>query len=296
MSEGTVMEMEKSPYEQVVVIGRSQLADKCAGIAARAAPWMKILYFNIGNERPPNALKGSTNLEYSHLGKTEIMDFLRKGSKRTLVLSISNHYLFPRDITENPILTMVNLHHAFLPKHPGRNPEIWAIFEGDDFAGITWHLIAAEVDAGEIILQRQLKITEHMTPLLLLRKLNAIAVDSFPEVLDRVLTHEKIETHPQPVDACYKLRYAKERPADGLLSLEWDIDKMYRFVRAMDYGALKVMGDPAVIIDGKKYTWKKYAFSESPILSRDIEATPDEICIRENGKELRLMKIKEITE
>lgn len=296
--------MEKHPYERAIIIGRTQLAEKCAEMTARFAPSMKTIYFNIRRERTPKAVAELDNLEYFCMGKAQIMDYLRNAAstppqgdvyQKILVFSIMNNYLFPRDVAENPALEIINLHHALLPERPGTYGEVWAIFEGDTVAGITWHKVNAEVDAGDIILQRKLEITENMTALTLLRELNHIAIDSFPQILKTVMSGEKIKAYPQPTDVRNRQRYAKERPADGVLSLEWDIDQMHRFVRAMDYGALKVMGDPVVVIGGKRYTWKKYKVDYNVgLFSENIEVLPSEICIKKGGSAIYLIGIKEI--
>lgn len=295
MSERGVTGVEKSKYEQAVVIGRTQLAEKCATMTAMVNPSMRTLYFNIREERSSKAASVLNNLEYFYIEKAQIMEYLRDTSKKTLVFSIMNNYLFPRNVIENPSLEIINLHHALLPNHPGRNAEIWAIFEGDEIAGITWHMVTAEIDAGDIILQQQIKVTEHMTSFTLFRALNNIAIESFPEVLDRVMNHEKVETYPQPSDSQYRLRYAKERPADGILCLEWNIDKMYRFVRAMDYGILKIMGDPVVVIGEKRYTWKKYTIADNlEVSAKTVDVSSNEISIKRDGKQLRLIGIRQI--
>lgn len=276
-------------YARVVIVGGSQLAAKCAEMAARTEPTLKITFFNIRGERPPKAVEELDNLEYIHANKAQLMEHLRETTEKTLVFSIMNTYLFPADVTKNPALTLINLHHALLPNHPGRNAEIWAIFEGDATTGVTWHMITPDVDAGEIILQRRVEITEHMTALKLFRALNQISEESFPAVF-RAAMEGDLKTYPQPSDVRYPLRYAKDKPADGVLDLTWDIDKMYRFVRAMDYGILKVMGDPIVFLDGKRYTWKKYAYQNGiDGSSEKIKITPEEVQIRQGGKELRLI-------
>ena len=52
-------------YEQIVVIGRSQLAAKCAEIAAKSEPEIKTRFFNTRGERPPKAAVELDNLEYT---------------------------------------------------------------------------------------------------------------------------------------------------------------------------------------------------------------------------------------
>lgn len=287
--------MNTFQFQHVIITGRTQLAGKCAEIAARAYPWLRTYYFNTGEDRPPKSLEELNNLEYAYVDKKQLMDRLRETTERTLVFSITNGYLFPEDVIANSALLIINRHSALLPKHPGRNAEAWAIFEGDDIAGITWHMVTAEVDAGEIISQHHVKIEEDMTSLSLYRELNRLSIESFPDILEKALSNEKIETYPQPSGTHYKLHYAKDRPADGVLSLDWTIAEMSRFVRAMDYSILKLMGDPIIWMNGKKYTWKKYAFADaSEPLCEKVEVSLDEIRITKKGKELRLIGIKEI--
>lgn len=280
-------------YERIIIIGRSELASRCALTSAREYPSIKTVFYNVREERQSIEVLQQENLVYRCAGKAEIMRELLETDKKTLVFSIMNTYLFPQEVIENPALCIINLHHALLPKHPGRNAEVWALFEGDDVTGITWHMIVEKVDAGEIISQQQVKITEQMTSLSLFRALNRASADSFFGILKLAAENSVIKTYPQPSGGHDELRFAKEKPNNGMLCLDWDIEKMYRFVRAMDYGVLKVMGDPTVLVNGKTYTWKKYELVDSGI-SMGIDMAPNEISISKDGKTLRLINIKEI--
>lgn len=63
----------------------------------------------------------------------------------------------------------------------------------------------------------------------------------------------------------------------------------------MDYGILKVMGDPIILLDGEKYTWQKYMLDDaSKSCCESVEVTPNEICITKAGKTLRLIGIKNV--
>lgn len=86
-------------------------------------------------------------------------------SEPTLLISAINPRILPAIVLSNPFLTAINCHQALLPRHPGRNAEMWAIFEGDKEAGITWHRLTAEVDSGEILIQKSFPLTES-TPLI----------------------------------------------------------------------------------------------------------------------------------
>ena len=47
----------------------------------------------------------------------------------------------------------LNIHNSLLPKWRGVHPLQWALLEGDDEAGVTYHLCKKEVDSGEIVFQ-----------------------------------------------------------------------------------------------------------------------------------------------
>src|SRR4051794_39401379 len=53
-----------------------------------------------------------------------------------------------------PRLGWLNGHPSLLPRHRGPLPVAWAIREGDEEIGITFHLMDAELDTGPILAQR----------------------------------------------------------------------------------------------------------------------------------------------
>jgi len=48
-------------------------------------------------------------------------------------------------------IPMINIHPGVLPENRGPNPYFWALAEGHDTAGITFHSMTAEMDRGEIL-------------------------------------------------------------------------------------------------------------------------------------------------
>ena len=62
--------------------------------------------------------------------KDEVFEIL-DGNNRGIILSINNPYIIPKRFYENSEYTIINLHHALLPHHPGRNAEACAIFDQD---------------------------------------------------------------------------------------------------------------------------------------------------------------------
>jgi methionyl-tRNA formyltransferase len=59
----------------------------------------------------------------------------------------------PLAALEVPRFGSINNHPAFLPRHRGPIPVSWAIREGDDNFGVTWHRMDADLDTGAILAQ-----------------------------------------------------------------------------------------------------------------------------------------------
>jgi len=57
----------------------------------------------------------------------------------------------------------INFHPSLLPKYRGPSPIQWAILNGDRITGITTTFLEEKMDAGDIILQKKIKIKENDT-------------------------------------------------------------------------------------------------------------------------------------
>ncbi len=52
----------------------------------------------------------------------------------------------------------LNLHFALLPRHRGVAPIAWALLEGDTEAGVTLHHMVVDIDGGDVIAQRAIRV------------------------------------------------------------------------------------------------------------------------------------------
>ncbi|MBR1692751.1 MAG: hypothetical protein IJ711_08260 [Lachnospiraceae bacterium] len=222
--------------------------------------------------------------------KQELMDYLRSINADTVVLSVNNRYLIPADVIRLPQLVLINLHHALLPAHPGRNAEAWTIFEGDAVGGITWHYIDAGIDTGRILLQKATQITGQMRSIDLLKACEELAVCSLKELLpleQALLLPSRVQQTQDRI-----VHRAGQIPGEGYLNRNWDIDQMSRFLRAMDYGAKYPLGHPLVSIGGERFWIRRYTIekTENAVSSNHSDYNPEkrEMTIREKDCRITL--------
>ncbi len=103
---------------------------------------------------------------------------------------------------------MVNIHPSLLPRWRGPAPIQWTIYSGDTKTGITFHKVAKEIDAGDILYQVEYSLTgrEKAT------QLEEILAYKVPHVWDEFLSlykNGKIEPIPQGDDYTYAPMFDK---------------------------------------------------------------------------------------
>ncbi len=249
-------------YKNIIILGTSRLAAVC-GKEIKDKIYEVII---IDTNKVPNKILEMTcekmGLLYCFFNEREREKFIINKKGNTLLFSITNPWIIPKMILKKKGLKAINFHHSLLPRHPGRNAEAWAIFEGDPQAGITWHYITPNIDMGDIIIQRGIKLNQDITSLKLLRIQDRLAEEAFKTVVDNILG-DKACSVPQDIRLRSKMHYSWEAPNDGYLDPNWESNIVSRYLRAMDYGPLEVLGKPRIIVSDKEYTWKTYSISDT---------------------------------
>ena len=82
---------------------------------------------------------------------------------------------------------MLNIHPSLLPSYPGLDTHARAIAAGDTHGGASVHLVTGDLDAGEVLGQLRVAITQHDTPETLARRVRIAEHQLYPHVLSRYL-------------------------------------------------------------------------------------------------------------
>lgn len=251
-------------FKKAIVIGTGKLAFTCAKMLLEKGVECEIFEYN---EYPYSQLAflcTNKGVKYHQVRKNEITEYLQQIEVPTLVVSANNTYIFPIQVVNNSNLLIVNFHPALLPKHPGRNAEAWSIYEGDEVTGITWHLVDEKIDHGKVVYQSELPIRQQTTSLQLMSSQFVMAGNGFKHISDSLIQNDINYTIYKEVDEQPLIHYAKDIPNNGMLDLNWPIEHISRFLRAMDYGKMQVMGRPYFINHEKRYIWDKYRIDINP--------------------------------
>jgi len=163
-----------------------------------------------------------------------------------VMFSLYYRYIVPGHILKILALGGINLHPALLPKYRGCFSVPWAIINGEEYTGFTYHYMIQGVDAGAIILQEKVRIAPDDTAYTLYHRLIDAAMIRFKDVFSLVVK-ERYKGRPQEGTPSY---YPRRVPYDGYIDPTWDERFIERFIRAMSFPSFR----PAVVeINGQEY-------------------------------------------
>ncbi|RIX52040.1 hypothetical protein D3P08_13765 [Paenibacillus nanensis] len=286
-------------FEQVIIVGSGSLASKCIMHMLQLGLPNPILIYetNTTTISTLGNLAKYQDIHYINVPKEKIIQDLVAIRKRTVIFLLGCNYIIPRIVVQNEYLTIINYHNSLLPKHPGRNAEAWAIYEQDSMTGVTWHYVEERIDSGDIIFQKEIQLDDSFSSFSLLRLQNQLAFDTFKIFINDLLFGE-VKTYKQNEDLRGRLHLSTDIPNGGFLDTTWDIFKIKAFLRAMDYGALRRMGQPKVIINQGIYTWDKTVFLNHDEIRDESTVNVEEnyLLISRDGETIKLLGLHQILE
>lgn len=105
--------------------------------------------------------------------------------KPDLIITAAYGQMIPDEVLN--VCPNLNVHGSLLPKRRGGAPVQRAIIEGDDTTGITLMYMAKEMDSGDMIAQKEIKILDDDTTTILMEKLSYVGADLLLEHLPKVI-------------------------------------------------------------------------------------------------------------
>lgn len=109
--------------------------------------------------------------------------------------------ILPRELLDVPRFGFLNVHASLLPKYRGAAPIQWAVVHGEKKTGVSIMQIEEELDAGPVLLQREVDIFEDDDARSIHDMLSMVGAEAMVETLDDIEKTGRIEAEPQDHDA-----------------------------------------------------------------------------------------------
>jgi len=151
------------------------------------------------------------------------------------LFSITYLSILPNELLALPRKGAINFHNGPLPRYAGLHATSWALINQERTYGVTWHIVRAEVDKGDLLKCRSVDIVEGETAFGLNVKCYEACIDSFAELVDE-LASGRVEFRKQNLaERTYFSKY-KRPPAACTLSWSQPADEIAALVRGLDFG------------------------------------------------------------
>ena len=142
-------------------------------------------------------LKNSITLHEPENFKSEENINLLKNLNPDILVVAAYGIILPKKILDIPKLESLNIHASLLPRHRGAAPIHHAILAGDKITGITIMKMTEQLDAGDIVLQKEIKINDNSTLQNLHDNLANLGEELISNVLESIQKGKKIPSHKQ---------------------------------------------------------------------------------------------------
>lgn len=112
-----------------------------------------------------------------------------------LIITCAYGQILPTKILNYPKYGCINVHGSLLPKYRGGAPIHWAIINGEKTTGITIMTMSEQMDAGDIISQREIEIKEDTILDNLYSDMSYLGrdllLDTLPSIIDKTCSFTK---------------------------------------------------------------------------------------------------------
>ena len=157
--------------------------------------------------------------------------------KPDIALSFDFGFIIPKDLLKLPKFGFVNTHFSLLPKHRGASAVQFAILNDDKEFGITYHMIDASLDTGEIIYQSKYELNENMNSDQAYSFLFEKSINELPDIISKFIEGELKSTPQDHNLASYT--FSKSNPKhtfiykeDALFNLSKNERQIFREIKA----------------------------------------------------------------
>ncbi|MGL5714927.1 MAG: methionyl-tRNA formyltransferase [Paraclostridium sp.] len=120
-----------------------------------------------------------------------------------LIVVVAFGQILPQAILNIPKYGCVNVHVSLLPKYRGAAPINWVIINGEEKTGVTTMYMDAGLDTGDMILKREVPLTDEITAGELHDKMMFIGADVLKETIELIAKGEAPREKQNNDETCY---------------------------------------------------------------------------------------------
>lgn len=179
----TVLPAVAQLYAQLVRdLGHEPVAVLAPRRRARGAPPNPFAAAHVADDQP--------ELDVLFASSRRSLARLLRAYEPDLAICTGFPWLIPAEAIAVPRLGIVNGHPSLLPRYRGPFPVAWAVRNGETEIGLSYHLMDAAFDTGNVLAQTAIPLVDDDTEENLFARFPAAAAELLPVVFDRLARGE----------------------------------------------------------------------------------------------------------
>jgi len=169
-------------------------------------------------------------------GNIEFISKLKELSS-DLFIVIAYGKILPKSILEIPKYKSWNAHASLLPRWRGAAPIQWSILEGDEYTGVGIMKMEEGLDTGDVLVEKQIKITNEENLKTLSIKLSNLSSELFLKAISEIEKNKKANFHhllTKQIDFQRELKYARMiNKSDYIINWKNTSTNIYRKINGL---------------------------------------------------------------
>jgi polyketide synthase PksN len=212
------------------LIGENSLVVECGSVLQAAGHEVRGIVSPVAQVRHWAAKRGMRAVEHG----PELAGVLSAGPYDHL-FSVVNMRMLPPSVLSTPRGYAINFHDALLPRDAGVHAATWAVLNGATRHGVTWHMMSAEADAGDIVARREFAVPDAATSYSVNVACWQEGLESFRELTGQLASGKLMRV---PQDRALRTYHGRLDRPDGGLIVSWrrPAAEISRLTRAADFG------------------------------------------------------------
>lgn len=215
------------------------MAAHCARLIAEHEAFESpvIIHHNIGKQWSSQIEKVTNEyrleqLTVGNVNDVNAVEYLRR-IEPDIVFSVNNWDVIRAEVLAIPPDGIVNFHNGPLPAYRGVNIPSWAIINGEERHGVTWHFVSPKIDAGDMVASKTFDLSPGETAISLTLRCIKTGLELFSPLLDTYGSGSLV-SRPQEGEGRYYS--AKDSPPNqGYLDFGWSFDRLSAIVRGLTF-------------------------------------------------------------
>lgn len=247
-------------FDRVIILGNGAIASTCINLLIKNDVYPIVIESQYSSISLLKRVSETNMLEYyADNNRDDVYELITKLADecgKTLLISANNEFIIPKKLCTRKDMLIINFHYSYLPDYRGMNIPTWVIYNGEEYTGVSWHYVNADIDDGDIIAQAKIGLSETTTALDVVKSVMRLGGKLFDDFISKLLCEEiegKTNINPKHI---YK---RKQLPKDGVLQIgSCSNEEISRLLRSYDYRPMQYIPLLKIDIEGNLFEIKKY--------------------------------------